>query len=194
MGMIRPVRSFGAAVEGVVDRVVCLAGAVLFSQAPEFMQQYLQRLGGHLDEARRQLEHFREAAAQSGLTLDQWARAAAANADPAMARFGPLIHEAGARVAVLGADEAALRGASSLGRPFVFLRHLDPEVLRSTAAVFRPAVPTTWEGALYALTGLLCLLLFYHGAVRYPVRRAWRRRQLRRSALRSDPASANLPG
>lgn len=33
--------------------VLAVIGAATFSQAPEFMQQYLQRLGGHLDEASR---------------------------------------------------------------------------------------------------------------------------------------------
>ena len=31
--------------EKLLDRALCVAGAVIFSQAPEFMQQYLQRLG-----------------------------------------------------------------------------------------------------------------------------------------------------
>ena len=33
--------------------LAAILGAALFSQLPEFFQQYLQRLGGHLDEARR---------------------------------------------------------------------------------------------------------------------------------------------
>jgi len=66
----QPVRSLLAGGEGLLDRLLCVVGAVLFSQLPEFIQQYLQRLGGHLDEARRQLEQFRAVAAQSDLTLD----------------------------------------------------------------------------------------------------------------------------
>src|SRR6185436_1727460 len=57
---------------GLIDRVLCVLGAVLFSQGPEFMQQYLQRLGGHLQEAQRQLDLFREAATRSGRTLEQF--------------------------------------------------------------------------------------------------------------------------
>lgn len=36
----------------LLGATACL-GAALFSQIPAFLQQYLQRLGGHLDEARR---------------------------------------------------------------------------------------------------------------------------------------------
>lgn len=188
--MLRPVRSTFAAVEGLIDRVICVLGAVLFSQIPEFMQQYVQRLGGHLDEARRQLERFREAAAQAGMSLDAWIHLMTGNSDPSVARIGQIVEETRARVQTLAADESAIRTAAPLARPFVFLRHADPQIVRATADVFRPAVPTTVEGAIYAAAGLLFLLAFYHGAVRYPVRCGWRRWRRRRSALRSSPAQS----
>jgi nucleoside diphosphate kinase len=51
--------------ETLLDRVLCVAGAITLSQAPEFFQQYLQRLGGHLDEARRVLASFEAVARES---------------------------------------------------------------------------------------------------------------------------------
>ena len=69
---LRPVGRFG---ETLLDRVLCVLGAVGVSQAPEFFQQYLQRLGGHLDEARRQLASFEAVAKQSGITLQQLTKA-----------------------------------------------------------------------------------------------------------------------
>ena len=177
MPLPRPVSSFFFAGEAFIDRLLCVVGAVAFSQVPEFMQQYVQRLGGHLDEARRQLEEFRSTAAQSGLTIDQLVHATAATADPAVARLGTVIRDSQARVAVLSADEQAIRAAHLLERPFVFLHHADPEIVRATWAIFRPAVPTTLEGLLYALTGVVFILCFYHGAVRYPIRRVYRRRR-----------------
>ena len=53
-------------------------GAALLAQGPEFLQQYLQRLGGHLDEARRMVEHAPQLTGRiADLTL---ARDALANA------------------------------------------------------------------------------------------------------------------
>jgi hypothetical protein len=160
---------------------------VLCSQLPEFIQQYLQRLGGHLDEARRQLEQFREVAAKSGLTLDQLAAKSQANTETSVARLGQLMHDTADRVDTLAAADTAIRGASIFTRPFVFLQHVDLSIARSTWAIFRPAVPTTVEGVLYAAIGVLLILAFYYGAVRYPVRRAWRRRAERRAAGRQTP-------
>ncbi|TAG29309.1 MAG: DUF2937 family protein, partial [Verrucomicrobia bacterium] len=64
-----PLRPLGRVGESLLDRALCVAGAVGFSQAPEFFQQYLQRLGGHLDEARLVLARFQGVASESGLTL-----------------------------------------------------------------------------------------------------------------------------
>ena len=176
MSWTRPFRPVIAGAEKLVDRAIGVVGAVAFAQLPEFMQQYLQRLGGHLDKARRQLAQFQDAAVRSGLTLDRLAADAQAQADPAIARLGRVIAETSSRVDDLASAESSLRSASAWTRPFVFLRHLDPGIARATASEFRPAVPTTAEGLVYAAAGLVVALGLYHGLVRYPVSRAWRAR------------------
>ncbi len=172
-----------AALEKFLDRLLCVAGAILFSQLPEFFQQYLQRLGGHLDEARRQVEQFQATAAQSGLTLDQLGAKTSAASDPALAPLGQVMAGANVRLETLAASERALRGASAWSRPFIFFRHFDPAIAHATLAAFRPAVPTTVEGLCYCLLGMTVMLALYHGAVRTPVLRAWRARAARRAVV-----------
>jgi hypothetical protein len=155
-------RSFLDIFDRVIDRLLCVAGAVLFSQAPEFMQQYLQRLGGHLAEARRQLALFQQTAAESGLSLERFINQTAANADPAVAKLGDVMTAAVDRTASLQIAHDTLFHAASWDRPFVFLRHFDASIARATAAAYQPAIPTTAEGLVYALTGMLCLLAVYH--------------------------------
>ncbi|MBI3884116.1 MAG: DUF2937 family protein [Opitutae bacterium] len=169
-------RKLLSAGDTLADRALCVVGAVLFSQAPEFMQQYLQRLGGHLDEARRQLAQFQHAAAQTGLTLDRLIAQTAANADPAVAKLGGVMTEAVARTEHLQAAHDALLSASLWTRPFVFLRYLEADIARATWRIFQPAVPTTFEGLAYALLGMLVLLALYHGVVRGPLARLGRAR------------------
>ena len=183
MSWPRPFLSVLAALEGLLDRGLCLLGAILFSQIPEFIQQYVQRLGGHLDEARRQLAQLRDIASQTGLTLDQLAARTAADPDLAVAQLGTHLHRVGARVHDLGAAEAAIRGASIWTRPFVFARYADPAIARSTWAVFKPAVPTTIEGLVYALAGVLFMLGLYYGGVKYPCRRILRARRRRQAPV-----------
>jgi nucleotide-binding universal stress UspA family protein len=166
-------RSLLTAGESLIDRVLCVVGAVLFSQAPEFMQQYLQRLGGHLAEARRQLAQFEQIARQAGQSLQDLIVRYSANSDPTVVRLGELISDTEKRVVALAQAESALRNASLWERPFVFLHHVDAEIARSTGEVFKPAVPTTIEGLLYATAGLVVFLSLYHGAVRPLVTRLW---------------------
>ena len=85
MRVLKPLLTTG---EKLIDRILCVAGAVLFSQAPEYMQQYLQRLGGHLAEARRQLAQFEEIARQAGRTLQELSAQYATNADPTIIGMG----------------------------------------------------------------------------------------------------------
>jgi hypothetical protein len=188
MRWLQPVRILGTTLEKFLDRVLCVVGAILFSQLPEFFQQYLQRLGGHLDEARRQLDQFKDTAAQSGLTLDRLIADTKSQSEPAVAHLGQVMSETAARVDTLQATADALRGASLWSRPFVFLRHLDLPIARATWSAFRPGVPTTFEGLVYAAAGMGVLLALYYGAVRYPVTRAWRRRAERRLAAANSEA------
>ena len=168
--------------DGVLDRALCVLGTIAFSQIPEFMQQYLQRLGGHLDEARRQLAQFRHTAEQSGLTLDHFIKQTGANSDAAVAKLGGVMTDAVARVDELQAAQTAIQNASLWERPFVFLRNYDPSIGHAAWAIFKPAVPTTVEGLVYALAGMLFLLTFYHAGVKYPIRRVVRLHRSRREA------------
>jgi hypothetical protein len=163
--------------DGVLDRILCVVGTVAFSQIPEFIQQYLQRLGGHLDEARRQLGKFEDAAAQSGLTLDRLITQTGSNADAAVAKLGGVMTESVARVEELQAAQTAIVNASIWERPFVFFKNMDSDIARATWQIFKPAIPTTVEGLVYAAVGMLVLLMFYHVVVRYPVMLIARRRR-----------------
>jgi hypothetical protein len=170
--------------------MLCVVGAVLFSQIPEFIQQYLQRLGGHLDEARRQLGRFQEIATKAGLTIDELMVKSRGSPEPTVVQLGKLMRDTASRVDALSAAEAGIRNASLFSRPLVFLRHLDLSIAHATWGIFKPAVPTTVEGLFYAGVGVLLMLALYHGGVKYPVRRAWRRRTERRTlAGRPSPAT-----
>lgn len=177
---MNPGKALLGAGDGLLDRALCVIGTIIFSQIPEFMQQYLQRLGGHLDEARRQLQQFHQTAAQSGLTLDRLIEQTTANADPAVAKLGGVMTEAMTRVDTLEAAQTAIQHASLWSRPFVFLQHIDSSIAHATWAIFKPAVPTTLEGLVYALCGMLVLLTTYHLGIKLPVARAWGRRSQRK--------------
>jgi hypothetical protein len=135
--------------------------------------------------ARLAVDRFKDAAAQSGMSLDQLVAGAAQNPDPSMGKLGVVVQAAVARVDELRASDAALRGASIAAKPFVFLAHMDRGIARATLAIYKPAVPTTAEGLVYAALGTVIALALYHLLVRGPIARRMRRR----AAARAWPAS-----
>lgn len=183
-GVLRPVGRIG---ERLLDRLLCVTGAVTLAQAPEFFQQYLQRLGGHLDEARRQLARYEQVARETGVTLQGLIDTARAQNAAPVAKLGDVIAETQARVADLEAAEIALRTANSWERPFVFLRMLDHSIASRTLEVFKPAVPVTVEGVFYAVAGMALALAFYHLTLAWPLRH-WLEQRRARSILPPKPS------
>lgn len=149
-----------------------------FSQVPEFIQQYVQRLGGHLDEARRQLAQFRHVAGESGLSLDRLIDQTRTNTDPAVAKLSGVMSASVERVQELEQAQAAITHASIWTRPFVFANHADRSIAQATWDAFQPAVPTTPEGFVYAALGVMLLLGLYQLCIRYPISRRYHRRRL----------------
>ncbi len=186
----RPAAAALVASAGFLDRVVCVIGAVLAAQAPEFFQQYLQRLGGHLAEALRQLATFEAAARAAGKPWAQFVADTSANADPGVAQLGTAMADTAARVDSLGAAQAALLDASVWSRPWAFLHHLDTEIAQNTLAVFKPAVPTTAEGGIYAAVGIAIAFGLWQLLVFRPLRRLLGPANPASSA----PRSATRPG
>lgn len=56
---------------GLMDRACAVVGAVVFAQAPLFMQQYSQQLIGRTAELKLQVDGMKQAANLSGKTLEQ---------------------------------------------------------------------------------------------------------------------------
>lgn len=141
--------------KSIADGVAGTAGAALCSQVPEFVQQYLQRLGGHRDEAARLLLRLRAQGAGGG--------------DATLVATEE-------RATELARDLQAISGADEFMRPIVFFQHIDPEIARAALDAFRPAVPLTPAGLLYAGVGLLLGIILLHLIVA-PVAWLWRRRR-----------------
>ncbi|ETX29765.1 DUF2937 family protein [Roseivivax isoporae] len=131
-----------------------LTGAAGLSQFPEFSQQYKQRLGGAVDELSRVVAEFEADAAEVGMTPR------AALADLATGgRFGAARAESMtrtmARHARLSVDLAALDDAGPFLRARLAPHMTDPDIARAAWGAYRPALPLTFEGAVFAATGFV---------------------------------------
>ncbi|MDU8912361.1 DUF2937 family protein [Aestuariicoccus sp. MJ-SS9] len=131
-----------------------LAGAAGLSQFPEFSQQYTQRLGGAVDELQRVVTRFDADAAATGLD-----RAGALTDLSTGGAFGAqraaTMRETVARYERLSADLAALERAGPFTRARLAGHLRDPEIAARAWEAYRPAVPATFEGAVFGGTGFV---------------------------------------
>lgn len=146
--MFRVVRTLGLALG--------LLAATLAAQGPEFAQQYVQRLGGALDELRRQIAGLDADAQATGRSRDEALALLRGNPDAFVARRGESARADIERLKHLEAQKQALDGAQSpLGRLFVIARGPDMDIARAAYGDYRPAVPTTTDGFVAGLIGFL---------------------------------------
>ncbi len=147
--------------------------AVGASQAPEFAQQYVQRLGGALDELRAIVQSFDQDAAREGLDRQAGLRRLEESPDSFVARRGRAMGETIRRYEQLAAHKAALDSPNPFDRMAVLVQGFDSSIARRAMESFRPAVPVTSEGFLFALTGFLAGALgggLLGGLLRLPFR------------------------
>jgi hypothetical protein len=142
-------------IDGIADRICSVIGAVALSQFPQFFGQYMQRLGGHLDEAKRALEQYIRAAEALDLTLEEYIREHIQSGSEIFVSSGEVIQDLVNRVNFLEQSYQTLEDATIYNRWFVFLREVDWAIAAGTWENFVPGVPTTVEGITYALAGLL---------------------------------------
>lgn len=138
----------------LLDRIFAVMGAFLFSQIPTFMQQYGQQLTGHAQELKMQLDLMTKTALQSGKTLDQYIHKFLQYADVDISAQGRLMQDMVVRYQTLSEASLALNQASVFSKPFVFFKHLYPDIVASTFHLFTPSISFTLEGLAYALIGI----------------------------------------
>src|SRR3569623_645123 len=159
-----------------------LALGVALSQFPEYAQQYTQRLGGAVDELRIVTTDFDAAAAGAGLTRQQARDRYAHSPDTFLAGRGTSMSATFTRYAQLTTALQEVRGADAWRRFRLLPVYLDSDVGERTLDDFKPAVPVTAEGFVYAGVGLVIgyiLVSVFYSLITLPFRIWWRRRHQR---------------
>lgn len=132
---------------------LCLA--VAMSQFPEYAQQYTQRLGGAVDELRIITEEFDASALVGGLTRQQALDRFETSPDSFIKGRGDSMEATFRRYDLLRATLAEVEGADAIERLRNLPAYVDTEIGGRTLENFKPAVPVTVEGFLYAGLGFL---------------------------------------
>jgi hypothetical protein len=134
---------------------VGLAVAVVAAQAPEFIQQYTQRLGGWRDAYLADIVELDARAKNLGQTRDEYIAALRANKEPEARQEGQHWANRVVYLELLKEAYGDLTGAAPWMRIPIFVKHYNAELASRTWDDFRPGLPATLEGAAYGAAGFL---------------------------------------
>ena len=159
--------------------------AVLASQAPEFAQQYGQRLGGAVDELRTVVERFDQDARRNGLSREGGLNQLETSTDAFLAARGASMRSTMQRFEALSGQRQAMTAPDVLTRVGAVVRNYDGGIARAAWRDYKPALPLTLEGLLFALIGFAGGALITAIVVLPMGRRQWRGKTTPQSASRS---------
>ncbi len=141
--------------------------ALVLSQFPEYAQQYTQRLGGAVDELRVITEDFDRAALAGGLDRTAALQRYNASNDDFLAGRGMSMTATFQRYEVLSTTLARIENAGAVERFQSLPAFLDSDIGGRTLESYRPAIPVTMEGILYAGGGFILGYLVLSGLWRF---------------------------
>ncbi|MGB7316441.1 MAG: DUF2937 family protein [Planktotalea sp.] len=131
-----------------------LTGAAGVSQFPEYSQQYMQRLGGAVDELSRFMDDFDKDAAGLDLTREAALVDLAKGGAMGAARADSMVNTI-ARHRRLSGDLERMQGLGPFSRAKYAARFTDTELAGRVWENYKPAMPVTFEGAIFAGLGFL---------------------------------------
>jgi hypothetical protein len=142
-------------VRTLLQTAVCLLVALLFCQAPEFVQQYSQRLGGAVDELELIVRHFDADSRRSGYDRNGAIALMARNPEQLVRDQSTRMSETVQRLDNLRSQQASMGRGTSLTRVAAFAAGYDSELADRTWKDFRFALPLSIDGMIFAVAGFL---------------------------------------
>ncbi len=133
-------------IDSLAGTAVAATAGLAASQAQAFSAAYLQRLGGHVDEARLTLEKIRAGDYAGPLPVDTQAA---------------LVAAAERRLNDLARAYDAVASADPLWRPLALLRDIDKTIAQAAFENFQPALPLDVASLISALVGMALGWLIY---------------------------------
>lgn len=147
----------------ILDRVIAVLGAVIFAQFPQFISQYIQRMGGHVDELTRIISQYKKAAEVSGKTLESYIQFHLTATIPDYVNSGKIMEANVERYNDLKSALNDLVSSTGYTKFFIFVKEIDSNIFKAAMDNFSPGIPTSIEGAVYAGCGLIMGWLLYAG-------------------------------
>lgn len=148
----------------LTDKLLFTSSFIAAMQLPEFIHQYRQRLGGHLDEARNQLASYQLVAERNfDGNLQSLVEQYQASASSAFRDTGEIINELINRVNYLETLLTRLELSSLPEKIWLMSSHLDSEIAQGTMQNFIPGMPMNFEAIACGLVVAIFVSILING-------------------------------
>jgi hypothetical protein len=137
----------------LVFLIVSMFPAVMFGQAPEFMQQYTQRLGGAIDELQLIVQHFEDDARRSGIGRSDALQLMARNPEQLVRDQSVRMQETIGRLQRLQDQQVVMRQGSITSRFVYFVSNYDRPLAARTWENYQGGLQLSFDGIVFALMG-----------------------------------------
>ncbi|MFV0339984.1 MAG: DUF2937 family protein [Parachlamydiaceae bacterium] len=139
----------------ILDKIVSLSSALILAQFPQFFEQYLNQMRGHLGELNYQASIIDQSAKIAHKTVPELIGKFLSSSDGDFQRQGALMQGIMDRLQLFSQAISSLQSSGAFSKPFYFLRYADADVLKDTLTHFRWGFVFTLESLGYLLVGLL---------------------------------------
>jgi hypothetical protein len=145
----------------LIDRIVCVAAAILLSQFPAYYLQYQNVLSGALAEAEINYKDIDKRAAELKLTIEEFVQHHLDSSDSVFHSSGEHFQEMLTRYNNYKMAVSRFQEANIFEKPFVLWDYYDERLAEKLE--FHWEVPLTTEAGVYALVGIFLALLLMNG-------------------------------
>jgi hypothetical protein len=166
MGSI--LRYIGSFFGSLAERLVVFFVALFLSQAPQYMNLYLNVLSGAKAAHEKSVATLTEKAQELDMTVQQFIDDLLKSESKVSKSSGEVHQKQLADYENTRRAFEALKNASVFSRPFIFIKHVDWSLAKNVQ--FQPAFPLTPEALVYVLVGIILGMLLYRALLFFPRR------------------------
>jgi hypothetical protein len=142
-------------IEQTADRITIIIFAILFIQFPQFIVQYKQRLGGHVDELAIIIQQYKEVASLNGRSLQEYINLFLDSGISEFVNTGEMMNLNLQRLDYLSSALNDLMSSTGFAQFFTFIRTMDYPIFQTTLTNFTPGFAFNFETLIYVFVGAI---------------------------------------
>lgn len=152
----------------LLERIFVFFMALFLSQAPQYMNLYLNVLSGAKAAYEKSVKEIAEKAGELGMSTKEFIDDLTKSQSQAAKKSGELHQNQIRNFESAKKAFDAIKNASPFVRPFIFLKHVDWALAKNVQ--FQPALPFTLESLIYVIVGIILGMVLYRLLAFYPRR------------------------